>query len=137
MARNTDKQYAALMTGKPVWDYHLSDQKPAKRVKANPDEWVKIRARKLDGWPCRICDTLTARSLHHIVPKSLGGDDVAENCTPLCGTGTTGCHGLVEARDPWACTMLGRRLTGAERVYVLGKKGAAFLERYYGVKEAA
>jgi hypothetical protein len=28
-------------------------------------------------------------------------------------------------------------LTGAERRYVLEKKGAAFLERYYGVKEAA
>ena len=114
-----------------------ADPKPPKRVKADQNEWQRIRARKLTGWPCRICDAEKADSLHHIVPKSLGGDDVSDNLVPLCGSGTTGCHGLVEARDVWACSLLGARLTAAERRYVRTVKGAVFLERYYGVKEAA
>lgn len=28
-----------------------------------------------------------------------GGDDVGANLMRLCGSGTTGCHGKVEARD--------------------------------------
>ena len=114
-----------------------ADPKPPRRIRADQNEWVRLRKRKLSGWPCRICDTNTAESLHHLVSKSLGGDDVAENLVPLCGSGTTGCHGLVEARDPWACSLLGARLTHAERDYVLAKKGPVFLSRYYGVKEAA
>jgi hypothetical protein len=125
------------------------DPKPAKRVKATADQWVQLRKQKLG--PCRCCgENMLAvfpaypwnqsgleSSLHHVVPKSLGGDDLAENLAPLCGDGTRGCHGLVEARDPWACSLLGLRLTGTERDYVLAKKGADFLARYYGVKEVA
>src|SRR5688500_4725357 len=103
------------------------DPKPARRVKATTAEWEQIRARKLDGWPCRVCEAFQAATLHHLVSKSLGGDDVADNCVPLCGSGTTGCHGLVEAYDEWACSLLGFRLTAAEREYVVGKKGADFL----------
>ncbi|HXH35240.1 MAG TPA: hypothetical protein VNJ54_12655 [Plantibacter sp.] len=69
--------------------------------------------------------------------KSLGGDDLADNLVPLCGSGTTGCHGLVEAFDPRACSLLGMRLTEAERAYVIGRKGAYYLERRYGIKDAA
>jgi hypothetical protein len=133
----TDEQYDALMGGKPIWDYHLRDQKPAKKQKANKAEWEKIRARKLDGWPCRVCDDNKAETLHHIVSKSLGGADVADNLVPLCGSGTTGCHGLIEAHEMWACTRLGQRLTNAERQYVIDTKGAYYLERRYGLKEAA
>lgn len=57
--------------------------------------------------------------------------DVADNLVPLCGTGTTGCHGLVEAFDPWACSTLAANLTDAEVAYVADKKGAGFLERRY------
>jgi hypothetical protein len=75
--------------------------------------------------------------LHHLVSKSLGGDDVADNLVPVCGSGTTGCHGLLEAHNMWACDLLGRRLTEAERRYVVDTKGAYYLESRYGVKEAA
>lgn len=125
------------------------DFKPARRVKADQNEWVQLRNRKLG--PCRCCgkhmlavypaypwnESGLESSLHHVVPKSLGGDDVAENLVPLCGSGTTGCHGLVEARDPWACTLLGERLTSVERDYALAKKGSDWLQRYYGKKEEA
>ena len=96
-----------------------------------------MREEKLHGRSCRVCVGLLASSLHHLVPRSLGGDDTADNLVGLCGTGTTGCHGRVEARDPWACSLLGQRLSGPERAYVVGKKGADFLARYFGLKEEA
>jgi hypothetical protein len=135
MPRNTDRQYRALMTGQPIWDFHLADPKPAKRVKASPAEWERLRAEKIAL--CRVCSDAVGATLHHLVSKSLGGGDVADNLVPLCGSGTTGCHGLVEAHNMWACDLLGRRLTEAERAYVVGKKGAYFLESRYGVREAA
>jgi hypothetical protein len=132
MARNTDEQYHALMTGKPIFDYHLSDPKPAKQIKADGDDWKDLRFWKLDKKKCRICEDHPADTLHHLVPRSLRGDDVADNLVGLCGSGTTGCHGLVEDRNPWACSLLGLKLTAKERDYIIGKKGAPFLERYYG-----
>ena len=116
------------------------DPRPPKRIKASREEWETLRDEKLRGVACRVCSAspLAAHmTLHHLVSKSLGGDDVAANLVALCGSGTTGCHGLVEARDPWACSVLGARLSVAERAYVVGKKGAYFLESRYGVKDAA
>jgi hypothetical protein len=92
---------------------------------------VKLRAEKLG--PCRICTLGDNVTLHHLVPRSLRGDDVAANLVSLCGTGSTGCHGRIEARDPWACTLLGHSLSKAEREYVVEKKSPEFLHRYYGV----
>jgi hypothetical protein len=112
----------------------MCDPKPPRRVKATLAEWKRIREDKLG--PCRVCGSHPT-SLHHILPKSLGGDDIADNCAPLCGTGTTGCHGRIEAFEPWACTIFGKRLTDAEKAYVTRKKGAYYLTDRYGVKEAA
>jgi hypothetical protein len=133
--RNTDDQFDALKGGKPIWGYHLSDQKPARRVKADQNEWQRLRSEKIAL--CRVCSNAVGATLHHLVSKSLGGDDVADNLVPLCGSGTTGCHGLVEDHNMWACDLLGRRLSDGERAYVVGKKGAYFLESRYGVKQEA
>lgn len=51
--------------------------------------------------PCVVCGERT-QSLHHVLRRSQGGDDVTVNLAPVCGTGTTGCHGRIEARDPEA-----------------------------------
>jgi hypothetical protein len=37
-----------------------------------------------------------AASWHHRLARGRGGPDDAYNCIPLCGSGTTGCHGWVE-----------------------------------------
>ena len=76
------------------------------RVKASPQRWAEIRDRKLgDCYVCRYLGIEQTRpaTLHHVVAKSLGGSDTESNCVPLCGTGTTGHHGLIEARDPDTC----------------------------------
>jgi hypothetical protein len=63
----------------------------------------------------------------------LGGDDVAANLVALCGSGTTGCHGLVEARDVLALAMLASRLRDEEYAHVVGQLGESALERLFGV----
>lgn len=51
---------------------------------------------------------------HHVYPRGQGGDDVLANIVPLCGSGTTGCHGLVENGDATTCAKLGAHIL-AER----------------------
>lgn len=85
---------------------------------------------------CRRCG-YAAGSGHHIVPKGSPhfGDDVEENVVPLCGSGTTGCHGEVERHVEAACREVGAKLRDDEIAYVLRKLGPfvgrAFLRTYY------
>ncbi len=111
------------------------DPRPPKRQRASQTQWADLRQAKSPR-ECRLCGTKTGLSLHHLLPRSLGGSDVLENLCWLCGTGTTGHHGAIEARDPWACSLLGQRLTDAEYGYLLAHKGEDFIHRYYGVRAA-
>lgn len=108
------------------------------RVKASPQRWREIRERKLG--PCLVCTYLKveqgpASTLHHVVAKSLGGSDTESNCVPLCGTGTTGCHGRVEAHEPDTCQAFAAALqlldddAYAYAIEKLGEDG--FLRRYH------
>lgn len=107
--------------------------KPHKRYRGTAKEWADIRA-AFSAATCYVCGGRW-ESLHHVYPRGQGGDDVIVNLVPLCGSGTTGCHGLVEARDPQARATLGAKLSDAHRWYVrykLGEEqGDAWLERHY------
>lgn len=46
---------------------------------------------------CRCCRIRVADSMHEIVPRSLGGKVSTQNSVALCGSGTTGCHGLCQS----------------------------------------
>lgn len=104
---------------------------------ATPAQWEKLREKKLG--PCLVCryvgvvQTLPS-SLHHCVAKSLGGDDCANNLVSLCGTGTTGHHGLVEAHHPDTCRVLAaaiQRYDDGVYAYTVGKLGEdGWLRRY-------
>lgn len=48
------------------------------------------------GHYCAICHRF-ATNMHHIVPRSLGGKDGPT--VRLCGSGTTGCHGMAESKQ--------------------------------------
>jgi len=112
------------------------DPKPAPVVR-DPALLTALHAR---GGVCALADATCERvvSLHHVSkhPK----DDVRANLVWLCGSGTTGHHGRVEAWDaevrarlggvlrtrrPDVTAYLAERLGGAERA-------AEFLQRQYG-----
>ena len=105
------------------------DPKPIARHVATRAEWERIVAAK-DG-PCRSCGG-RRESFHHAVPRSLGGDDVEANIIPLCGSGTTGCHGIYETRQAgWEIVAAAIRhsLTTLEERYIVAKKGKWWLDK--------
>lgn len=106
------------------------DPKPRPRIRATSSQWKAIHARKRLGRPCRLCGA-PATNLHHIVPRSQGGDDVEANLVEVCGSGTTGCHGRIEARDADARSALRAQFSSDEIGYVLDRKGAAWLDGAY------
>lgn len=67
-------------------------------------------------------------SLHHILKHPR--DDVRGNLVMLCGHGTAGCHGLVEAHDQRTLRLLGR--------YVITHRGDVISHLYHrlGVEAA-
>jgi hypothetical protein len=111
-----------------------ADPKPWRRHVATFEEWEGIYAEKVTGQLCRGCGTTTGKITgHHMVPKSLGGDDVAANIIPLCGSGTQGCHGAIEDHNPgWEAiaTAVRESLSPLELQYALAKKGRYWLDRY-------
>jgi 5-methylcytosine-specific restriction endonuclease McrA len=120
------------------------DPKPAKRHVATRREWAEIRE-WFEGSPCWVCSK-PYESLHHILPRDgggpyPGGDDVIVNLAPLCGDGTRGCHGLVEAGDRGVRARLRSMLTDANLMYLERRLGAAWeawLDGHYPLaREAA
>lgn len=102
------------------------------RQKASKARWEQIVAAK-DG-PCRVCGGPRG-SFHHVVPRGgWGGADTESNIVPLCGHGTSGCHGLIEHRDETAMRLLVASLTDNEYAYAVERAGESFLERRYGIR---
>jgi len=108
---------------------------------------------------CAACGAPAANA-HHVVQKGSPhfGDDVEENLLPICGSGTTRCHGAIhgspyvveidtlgavnppsERRDAaWVSVRLGAAIRKSRpdvTEYVLGKlghdAGLEFLRRFY------
>jgi hypothetical protein len=72
-------------------------------------EAEKARRRQVRRWviarekgECRCCRELFGRmtaiqSMHEVRPRSIGGEISLENSIGVCGSGTTGCHGELQA----------------------------------------
>lgn len=115
--------------------------RPAKRLRLSRAKWRALVALVVEreGNRCAVCRGWHASmNGHHVYPRDLGGDDVEANVAPLCGSGTTGCHGLVHAGDAWAVSTL-RQWVEIHRetlIYLCAKlktvdAARAFLDRYY------
>ena len=88
--------------------------KRQRRIVATKEEWAAIAEAKQG--PCRICRRVEGNGsvhskieLHHLIRRSQGGDDVAENIVPLCGE----CHRWLHAGGHAAL-----RLEPAEKAYL-------------------
>lgn len=79
---------------------------PRKRTKGRQRRNVAKHVRGVRGKAfaataerCVVCDWM-AESLHELRPASVVGDRVlattVENSVPVCGSGTTKCHGLLQ-----------------------------------------
>jgi hypothetical protein len=81
-----------------------------KREKRTVDRKATTRA-TLRRRECGICGHPAATG-HHVLARGAPyfGDDVPENIVPLCGSGTTGCHGDIEAERVKARRALGRHV---------------------------
>jgi hypothetical protein len=113
------------------------------RTKADREQWEEIIRLKLG--PCLVCMYLGEKqklpsSLHHIVSKSLGGDDVSANFGSVCGDGTTGHHGQIEAHDEETCRVFAaavQQFDDAAYTYAIEKLGEDGWLRRYKVEAAA
>lgn len=102
---------------------------------------VSVVRKLLRERECRLCGRVSSNG-HHLVYRSQGGADDPDNIIPLCGSGTTGCHGKIHAHDHEARLAVGFSLRDEERRYLVRKFGdnrraAAWLERVYGTPEEA
>jgi hypothetical protein len=91
-------------------------------------------ARLSRGRPVKNAYEYVKLTRHHLVPRSMRGDDLDENLVPLCGDGTMGCHGILETHPSgWEYTAmrLRLRLHEDEISYIVQKESQAFLDRYY------
>lgn len=104
-----------------------SDPRPRARVK-DPE---LLRALHLVWRECVLCGAVDPLSLHHISKHPR--DDVIGNLCMLCGSGTTGCHGLVEARDEDTVRELGAFIVAARSdvvSYLASSKGEQAAEEW-------
>lgn len=63
---------------------------------------LRKRAEIDDFVCCEICGKPFVNNAHHRRGQGQGGRDVLSNLLMLCGSGTTGCHGLVTANPAMA-----------------------------------
>jgi hypothetical protein len=117
-----------------------ADPRPPKRIVDRKAGVEKLRREAR----CRACGRspsghlLDALNRAHLVSRGQGGDDVDANIVPLCGSGTSGCHGaLTDHRPGWEATAAKLRssLRPDELEYILSKKGQDWLERVYPGEE--
>jgi len=119
------------MAGKP------DPKQPRRIVDREAGKEMILAARNCFGCNKTVTELRTSGLVltrFHLVGKDLGGDDVEDNIVPVCGSGTTGCHGVWENREKgWETVAANVRANMSPRnlAYILRKKNARFLDRYF------
>jgi len=75
--------------------------------RTDPDATTVRLVRERDSWRCARCAGWGPLSTQHRRARGMGGSrlegiNTPDNLITLCGTGTTQCHGWVEAHPAWA-----------------------------------
>lgn len=75
--------------------------------RTDPDATTVRLVRERDDWRCARCAGWGPLSTQHRVARGMGGTrwpgiNEPANLLTLCGSGTTMCHGWVEAHPAWA-----------------------------------
>ncbi len=106
------------------------DPKPARRVRASRNDLDALRE-MFAHHPCVSCGVGGSLELHHIHPRSQGGDDVAANLAPICRS----CHMKIEGHESgWEQVAASIRqyvvVDNDRRGYQEDKAGESFNRRY-------
>jgi 5-methylcytosine-specific restriction endonuclease McrA len=104
-----------------------------RRKVASPKRWAALWDEKIRGRLCRVCgEGWVGRTMeaHHLVPRGLGGDDVADNLVAV----HLDCHEFVTTGDSGALRFLAESLTDAEYAYCVSKLGETAMQRLFGVE---
>lgn len=79
-------------------------ERQRKRYDTGPDQATRVALWERANGRCEVCglpiamDRWPGYSRHHRLPRGRGGHNRLSNLLLLCGTGTTGCHGLIESQ---------------------------------------
>lgn len=75
----------------------MTDAKPRARYVATSEEWFVLRdvVHRLQNGLCGCGCGRRIESVHHLVSRPKGGDDVISCLIGLYGDGTRGCHGAL------------------------------------------
>ncbi len=68
-----------------------------KRQKVKSVHEVRAYVEARERGVCRICRARRGESMHELRFRSLGGKVSRRNSVWVCGSGTTGCHGLAQS----------------------------------------
>jgi hypothetical protein len=111
------------------------DPKPPRRRK---DAAARKRAALASDECCACGRSDLELNQHHILYGADGRHDDPRNLVPVCGSGTTGCHGLAHAADPATLRKIGEAVASepARIAYLkerLGDRALDYMRRRYGV----
>ncbi len=109
--------------------WNRSDPKPAKRIRASQAEWSELH----EAFASALCVHCAQGpiELHHVLPRSQGGDDVRENLAPLCRTHHTMLEGHSSGWEPIAASVRQYVMVDNERRgYQEDRAGESFNRRY-------
>jgi hypothetical protein len=105
----SESEYEAHLEGPHAPRQVQPDEKPARRIRATGSEWGALRA-SFSGQVCVSCTSGGQLELHHILPRSQSGDDLAINLVVICRS----CHTKLEGHESgW------ERVAAAVRQYVI------------------
>lgn len=130
--------------GRDTVDRVAGDPKSGARIVATTEQWSWLWSTMLDGARCGCGCGRRAESLHHLVGRGQGGDDVRANLIPLSGDGTRLCHGAITSHQRTYDMRLGEycvpdqvfrgiraNLPPEKIAYVIRVKGSDWLDRRY------
>lgn len=108
----------------------MPDWKHPKRVRLRGSAYRQLHTQIVHGKRCVICGEW-ARTMHHLLPRSHGGEDVPENLIPVCGDGTRGCHSDIEERREGAREKVRATLLPCHIDYLARECGWGWIDRQY------
>jgi HNH endonuclease len=104
-----------------------------RRKVAGRKGWEALRAELAPGW-CAVCGmgfvSWPPFEAHHLVPRSMGGDDVIDNIVALHRS----CHKLVTENEPVSLAALAASLSDSRYAYCVSKLGETAMQRLFGVE---